>query len=245
MFDLPEVLWLTTNKSFSRFEQPLVRYLSKKTTVGQWEYSQSQDEATSLNVPLVLLHDYLKCNNQKVHLIGHSTGGLLGLLYARKYPHRVKSLTLLGVGVYPQVDWQAHYYTLRQTLNCSSTIVLTQMVYNLFGYQNQCCTKKLIEVLKKDLVTSPSSHSLFKRISGTPGGVKMPLMICGSKEDVIVDSNALKGWHKYLKEGDLFWECPQGSHFFHYLYPQLVGKQFFKFWQSLDDLAFSVNLKAG
>ena len=73
----------------------------------------------------------------------------------------------------------------------------------------------------------------------------MPLMVCGSKEDVIVDSNALKGWHKYLKEGDLFWECPQGSHFFHYLYPQLVGKQVFKFWQSLDDLAFSVNLKAG
>jgi len=34
----------------------------------------------------------------------------LGWLYTRHYRQRVRSLTLLGVGVYPGIDWQAHYY---------------------------------------------------------------------------------------------------------------------------------------
>jgi len=41
----------------------------------------NQDKASLLDVAVLLLHDYLKSNDQPVHLIGHSTGGLLGLLY--------------------------------------------------------------------------------------------------------------------------------------------------------------------
>ena len=230
---LPTVLWLSTNPSFSRFEQPLMRYLSNHMTVAQWEYLQSQDEPTSLDTALVLLHDYLKSHHQPINLIGHSTGGLLGLLYARKHPERVKSLTLLGVGAHPYVDWQAHYYALRQLLNCSRTIVLTQMVYNLFGYHNQRSTKGLIRILEQDLNTSPSPHSLFERVSGACGGVDVPMMVCGSQEDVVIDPTALQGWRQWLKPEDVLWECPQGSHFFHYFHPQMVGRQVVKFWNSL------------
>jgi|GEM_PF-2838428 len=71
---------------------------------------------TSLDAALVLLHDYLKEGDRPLHLLGHSTGGLLGLLYAHRYPERVRSLTLLSVGVHPAIDWQAHYYIQRQML---------------------------------------------------------------------------------------------------------------------------------
>lgn len=233
MTNFSEVLWLSANPSFTRFEKPLTRYLAKQITIAQWEYLQNQDEPTSLQVALTLLHDYLKSHHQPIHLIGHSTGGLLGLLYARKYPEQVKSLTLLAVGVNSNVDWQAHYYSLLQLLNCSRTIVLTQMVYNLFGHQNRYNTKKLIQILEQDLKTSPSPHSLFRRIGSIPGGVKVPLMVCGSHNDVIIDPMALQGWRKWLKEGDMLWEFPQGNHFFHYFHPQLVGRQVIKFWNSL------------
>jgi len=63
--------------------------------------------------------------NRPVHLVGHSTGGAR-LLYARRYPETVKSLTLLGVGTYSAVDWQAHYYVHRQVL--SRQEILTAMV---------------------------------------------------------------------------------------------------------------------
>ena len=95
MSKLPDVVWLNTSPSFQCFDRPLLRYLSTQVTIAQWKYVQSQDDASLLNVAVLLLHDYLKSNAQPVHLIGHSTGGLLGLLYARQYPERVRSLTLM------------------------------------------------------------------------------------------------------------------------------------------------------
>lgn len=225
-----ESIWINSNPSFQRFETPLIRYLSRCTTIARWEYYQDRDEPCSLDIALVLLHDYLKSLSQPINLIGHSTGGLLGLLYARKYPHKVKSLTLLGVGFNPAVDWQCHYYALRQLLPCSQEIILAQMVQKLFGYQGKYNAKGLGEILQRDLDTSPSPHSLYHRYSLTPEGVSMPLMVCGSQNDVIVDINALRGWQRYFKPEDILWEYPQGYHFFHYFYPQEVGRQVIKFW---------------
>ncbi len=86
------------------------------------------------------------------------------------------------------------------------------------------------EILQQDLKTSPSPHSLFRDITIPAGGVKVPLMVCGSKNDTIVDRNSLKRWYGYFKEGDILWECPQGHHFFHYFYPQEVSRQILRFW---------------
>jgi pimeloyl-ACP methyl ester carboxylesterase len=224
-------LWLNTNPSFQRFQRPLFRYLSNQFTLAHWQYCQDHDEPSSLDIALVLLHDYLKTLSYPVHLVGHSTGGLLGLLYARKYPERVKSLTLLAVGVHPTVDWQAHYYILRSMLPCSSEIVLAQMVQNMFGFYSKPYLKDLIKILRRDLNTSPSPHSLYQRVSINPGGVAMPLMVCGSQDDVIADINLVRGWQQYLEPGDLLYECPQGHHFFHYFHSQLVGRKIVKFWR--------------
>lgn len=103
-------LWLSASPSFQCFEQPLIRYLSRQKVTARWEYLQSQDEASSLLIAWTLLHDYLKGRDRPIHIIGHSTGGLLGLLYDRQHPERFQSLTLLKVGVNPAVDWQARYY---------------------------------------------------------------------------------------------------------------------------------------
>jgi pimeloyl-ACP methyl ester carboxylesterase len=82
----PRYLWLNTSPSLRCFEQPLLCYLSKRVSIARWEYLQTQDEASSLDIAIALLHDYLKNIPDTVHLIGHSTSGLLGLLYARQYP---------------------------------------------------------------------------------------------------------------------------------------------------------------
>jgi pimeloyl-ACP methyl ester carboxylesterase len=227
----PDVLWLNTNPSLTRFHRLLIRYLAKQVVISEWEYQQSPDEPSSLDIALVLLQDYLKGLDRPIHLVGHGTGGLLGLLYGRKYPHRVKSLTLLGVGCHPAVDWQAHYYVLRQHLPCSQERILAQMARGLFGYQSPGIMKGLINILEQDLLSSPSPHSLYQRVSIEPGGVEMPLLVCGSEDDIIVDPNALKGWQPWLKPSDRIWLSPQGHHFFHYFHSQTVGRQLMKFWQ--------------
>ena len=192
---------------------------------------QTPDEPCLLDIAVTLLHDYLKSINRPIHLIGHSTSGLVGLIYARKYPERVKSLTLLSVGVHPTVDWQAHYYVHRHLLPCSRETILRNMVKSLFGEQGRKVTQNLVKILERDLDLSPSPHSLLKRQSMVPREVSVPLMICGSCDDTIIDPNLIQGWQPFLKSEDRIWECPEGGYFFHHFSPLNVAQPLLEFWQ--------------
>lgn len=229
MTKYPDVLWLNVSPSLQCFNRPLLKYLSQTLSIALWEYCQTPDETTSLDIALVLLHDYLKTHDRPIHFIGHSISGFLGLLYAQRYPERVKSLTLLGVAPLSALDWQAHYYTLFETLPCSRETILTQMVYSLFGHQCKKKVQSLLQILEEDLLLSPSSYSLFGQSSITVESVSVPLLVCGSSNDIVVDPCQLNQWQTYLNKGDRIWECPKGRHFFHYFYPQDVGEQIFKF----------------
>lgn len=226
-------VWINANPSFKCFETRIVRYLSKQVPLAYWEYHQDQDEASSLNIALTLLHDYLKSRSQPVNLIGHGTGGLLGLLYARKFPDRVQSLTLLGVGFNPAIDWQSHYYQMRKLLPCSQEMLLARMVQMMFGHQSRRNVLDLIKILKQDLSTAPTAHSLYQLDRIEAGGVSMPMMICGSENDGIVDRPGLERWSDSLKDGDIFWVSSQGHHFFHCFFPEQTGRQVIKFWQGV------------
>jgi len=227
----PCYLWLNTSSSFRCFEQPLLSYLSKRVSIARWEYSQTQDEASSLDIAIGLLHDYLQNKTYPVHLIGHSTSGLLGLLYARQYPEKIASLTLLAVGADVTIDWQVHYYTHLQALNRKK--VLTTMAYNLFGCYDDRAIEGLVKILEKDLDASLSPHSLWQRVSLPHNGVSVPLMVCGSLDDPIVEAAELHKWQPWLKASDRLYLHPDGGHFFHFFQSQQVGKNILSFWQSL------------
>ncbi|MDX2229559.1 MAG: alpha/beta hydrolase [Leptolyngbyaceae cyanobacterium bins.349] len=234
MSQVPEAIWLNVSPAVQGFDRPLLKKLAQHCSVAQWEFCQSLDEPLSLEVALVLLHDYLKHHDQPVHLLGHSTGGLLALLYARKYPERVRSLSLLAVGVHPAVDWQAHYYAQLQLLPCSREMLLTQTVYTLFGYQSAPVTRELRHLLERDLKHSLSPHTLYHRVSFFPAGVPVPLLVCGSQTDSIVDPTQIEGWQTWLKDCDRLWLCPDGRYFFHYFQPQDVSQQIVNFWSAQD-----------
>lgn len=224
----PDVLWLSTSPSLQCFNRPLLCHLSHHLTVAQWEYCQTQDEPSSLDTALSLLHEYMQ-SCDPIHLIGHSTSGLLALLYARRYPEKVKSLTLLAVGADPAIDWQAHYYNHRCVI--SRQRVLTSMAYNLFGSHEPCAIKSLIKRLQQDLDCSLSPHSLLQRVSLPASGVPVPLLVCGGTDDIIVETTDLQAWRSHFKASDRLWLCPQGKHFFHYFQFQLVAEQILNFWQ--------------
>ena len=227
----PHYLWLNTSSSLRCFEQPLLNYLSKRVSIARWEYSQTQDEASSLDIAIRLLHDYLQNTTHPVHLIGHSTSGLLGFLYARQYPEKIASLTLLGVGADVTIDWQVHYYTHLQALNRKK--VLSTMAYNLFGCYDDRTIEGLVKILEKDLDSSLSPHSLWQRANFPHNGVSVPLMVCGSLDDPIVEATELHKWQPFLKASDRLHLHPDGGHFFHFFQSQQAGKHILSFWQSL------------
>lgn len=234
MSQLPDALWLNVSPALQGFDRPLVKHLSQHTSMAQWEYSQTPDEPTSLETALVLLHDYLKHHDCPIHLLGHSTGGLLALLYASQYPERVRSLTLLSVGVHPAVDWQAHYYVRRRVLPCGQQKLLRQIVYDLFGCPPKNTTDAVVRLLEQDLYQSLSPHHLFRQVNLLPISVSVPLLVCGSVDDVVIDPNQLRGWQQYFNKSiSRLWVCPGGRYFFHYFYPQSVSQQIVSFWDSI------------
>jgi pimeloyl-ACP methyl ester carboxylesterase len=241
---LPEVLWLNVSPALQRFDRPLLQALTQTHAVTRWDYSQDLDEPNCLEAALELLHDYLQQQPRPIHLIGHSTGGLLGLLYARRYPEWLQSLTLLSVGVQPTQDWHAHYYANSHCLRCSRQILLTQMVYNLFGSQSRAHTLALVKVLNQDLLTALSPHTLFRQPQLPPAGVSMPMLVCGGADDIILSPDVFYGWQRCWRaqhqdpqakpKPNRVWLCPEGGYFFHYDYPERVSEQIHGFWQGLE-----------
>lgn len=226
-------VWVNANPAFKHFERPIVRHLARHTPLAHWEYRQHQDEASSFEIALDLLSEYLATRTEPVDLIGHGTGGLLSLLYARRYPQKIRSLTLLAVGFNPANDWQAHYYRMRKLLPCSQEMLLSRMVQMMFGIQNRSNTLKLVRVLQQDLITAPSSHSLYRQSAIESGSVSIPLAIYGSDNDGIVDRPAITRWSECLKENDRFWISPYGHHFFHYFFAEETAREVLHFWQNL------------
>jgi len=230
---MPDVVWLNVSSSLKRLHQPLMQYLSQDQQVACWEYYQSPDEPGSLDTAVMLLHNYLKQCDRPIHLLGHSTGGAVGLSYARLHSERVASLTLLGVAAQPAITWHAHYYVLRKLFPCSREQILVQMTRSLFGQSLPYSLKDLVRWLIYDLDHLPFAHSLIQIAELPKGSVPMPLLVCGCRTDAIVHSVALEDWASLLKSSDRLWQCPDGHHFFHHTYPALVGEQIQAFWRSL------------
>ncbi|MBE7381193.1 MAG: alpha/beta hydrolase [Leptolyngbya sp. SIO1E4] len=230
MSDTPDGLWLCANPHLRRFDQRLFERLNLQADVRCWNYSQTADESCCLETVLVLLHDYIQQQSHPIHLIGHSLSGTIALLYARQYPERVKSLTLLSVGANPAVSWHAHYYALRELLPCNRKIVLNQMARLLFGPQSPVKAAAIVKLLAQVLDTEIAPHSLAHRNALSTGGIEPPLLVCNGAHDVILDPNTQMQWHQWLKSGDRLWMCPQGRHFFHHEYPQRCSQLILEFW---------------
>lgn len=226
-------IWLNFSPAFGRFNRSLVKHLAKNQTILQWDYCQTADEASSIDIGLELLERYLASFQEKVHLIGHSTSGLLALLYAKKNPEKVKSLSLLSVGIYPALDWQAYYYSQVNLLNYSRYFVLSQIASNLIECRCLRHIQKMVEILEEDLISSISPHSLYRQLLILPEHIPVPLFVGAGDQDLVVNPGLFAGWNDLKKEQDRLWLCPGGKYFFHYEQPELTAQKLNYFWRSL------------
>lgn len=233
MIQDPNLLWLSVSPHLQCFDRRLLAQLVKKHPIRMWEYAQTLDEACSIDGVVAALHEYVSDRaalekrsgnpNYKVHLLGHGISGVVALMYARCYPENIASLTLLSVNAKPAVNWQAHYYALRQLLPCSREIILAQMARMLFGHRPQRFSKALAHLLASDLDSSVSLHSLAHDVAIPTGATNVPLLVCNGEQDAIVQAQRNAPWQRCMKPSDRMWECPKGHHFFHFHHAEVVA----------------------
>ena len=221
----PSLLWLSISSPLKCFDKRLLSQLAKAFPVRQWEYCQSADEPCCVDLAVAALHQYVgdraaleqRSGNfdYKIHLLGHGISGVVALLYAKRYPERVASLTLLSVNAAPAINWQAQYYALRQLLPCSREIILAQTARILLGEQPTRLYRAVAALLKKDLDSGLTLHSLARRAEILIGDIEVPLLVCNGAKDSIV-CNQKQAWHEVMKPSDRLWQCSEGNHFFHF-----------------------------
>ena len=253
----PNVLWISVSAHLRCFDQRLLSRLAGKATVRRWEYYQSLDEPCCVQSIVDMLYAYVsdraRLESQlkdsvgheayKLHLVGHGVSGIVALLYAQQHPEHVASLTLLSIAANPAVNWQAHYYALRNLLPCSREMVLAQMTRLLFGPQSIRLTKALSQLLASDLDSAPTLHSLAHHTQILPGQVSVPLLICNGEFDAVVGSHNDVQWQKWrvcstsddgANDTDLqLWRCPEGNHFFHFYHAAAVATALEKHWKTV------------
>ena len=230
-----DALWLSISPHLKGFDQRLLVQLAGSATVRRWEYFQSADEPCCLETVVESLHDYLTVraaegNAAPIHLLGHGVSGIVGLLYTRRYPQQVASLTLLSVGPQPAVNWQAHYYALRRLLPCRREMILAQMARLLFGESPARYARALAQLLARDLDGNLTLHSLAHHSEVALGGVEVPLLVCNGAADIITRRQSAS-WQDYAKPGDRLWRCPNGNHFFHFHHPAATARAIVSHWK--------------
>ena len=227
---MPKFIWVSASPSLKYFHRRLLNSLSKVVELEFWEYYQKLDECSSIDGGIRLLHEYLATLATPIHLIGHGIGGVIALGYARMYPTKIASLTLLSVAVQPAIDWHSYYYTQWRSLPTSRDCILRSIASSLFPNACSIHIRDLIGRLERDLVEAPSNNSLFRLGILEEGSVVMPLMVCGSQDDPVISSRALSAWHNYLKPVDKIWQSATGGHFFHHFQSELVSERIQNFW---------------
>ncbi len=247
----PNVLWLSISPSLKCFDQRLLSRLIKVAAIQRWEYCQTLDEPCCIDSVVAALHEYLGDRNYKTHLLGHGVSGIVAMLYARRHPEKVASLTLLSVGALPAINWQAHYYALRQLLPCSREMVLAQMTRLLFGQQPARFARALSHLLARDLDSNLTLHSLAHHSAIPAGETAVPLLLCNGEEDSVTFTQEDALWRTWMKPGVPFrrWTCPEGKHFFHFYQFSAVADVITEHWRQLPAensvVPFSDRLSAG
>ncbi|MEM9090930.1 MAG: alpha/beta hydrolase [Cyanobacteria bacterium P01_F01_bin.53] len=282
MNQAPDVLWLSVSPHLKCFDQRLLSKLVKAGPIRRWEYLQTIDEPCCIEAVVEALHEHISDrialensssdNNasdnstlgnstsqqksthraHKLHLLGHGVSGIVGLMYARRYPQHVASLTLLSVNALPAVNWQAHYYALRQLLPCSRNMILAQMTRLLFGEQPVRFARALSKLLARDLDSNLTLHSLAHHTHIAPDTLEVPLLVCNGELDGIArapqptaeaaattttstSTNTCENtqWETWLKPEDRLWLCPGGNHFFHFNHYTVVANRIMDYWQQV------------
>ena len=162
---------------------------------------------TNVNNIASFLKDFIDFKGfEKVHLLGNSLGGHVGLVYASKYGNRVNSMTLTGSsglyenafgGTFPRREDKSYLREKIALTFYDPAMVTDELVDECHEAVNN--RNKVIRILS--IAKSAIRHNMAKELPN----YKMPVCLIWGKNDTITPPEVANEFHEKIPDTDLFW----------------------------------------
>lgn len=207
-----------------------------------WDPPQGEDLDT-LTEDAAALIDAL-CPGQRVHFIGMSMGGMVGLRLAARHPDKVRSLTLIDTSAAAESPWhRIKFETLCKLAAISGVKPFVPVVMReMFGHSTRHDASKQaliqrwrahVSALPKSIVRQVRAVMQREDVRGELGAIACPtLVLCGS-EDKLTPAKYSRDIARCIRGADLKM-IENAGHSSNLEQPQVVNLAVFRFLESID-----------
>ncbi len=231
-----KILWLDVQPTLYCLNKRVAQHLSRTRQVKRWSFQHDLDESCNEETVHNLLLETLKNDSEKYHIIGHGLSGTLACQFAHKYPHLLKSLTLLSVDTNTSNHWSSHYLKIRSQLPCSRVQILSHLSSLLFHQSNARAAAAFPSLLAKCLDSEYIQGSVISQYTTDELIIpSIPVLIINGQHDFVVDENSRHRWVNKLKPGDCYHSIDKGRHFFQFSNSQSTAQKINAFLDMVPD----------
>ncbi len=243
----PTVVMLHGNPSWSFYYRNLVKELSNRFRcivpdhIGCGLSDKPGDDRYDYTLPrrvadLEQLLDNLQLN-EKITLVVHDWGGMIGMAYAVRHPERISRLVILNTGAFPLPKAKPFPLGLRI---CRDTWLGTLLVrgFNAFSrgaarvgckenpmsaelrglyelpydtWQNRIATLRFVQDIP--LVPGDRNYDLISNVAnGIDQFADLPILICWGEKDFVFDRHFLAEWKRRFPAAELH-SYPEAGHY--------------------------------
>jgi len=220
--------WGGTNANFAGVSNELQSHF-RVITPDLWGFGLSKTPPSNFTIydyaeHIVTLLSVLKI--EKVHIIGHSFGGRIGIIMANRYPDKVKSLILLdSAGIRPRLTFAKKrqiraYQNMKRLVQEGKEDGLELRRFGSIDYQelNNDMQQIFVSVVNEDLTNEIKN-------------IKIPTMIVWGKKDTETPPRMAKKINRLIVNSKLFWLM--GGHYAYLTEQKEFLKLCYKFWEEL------------
>jgi aminoacrylate hydrolase len=186
---------------------------------GKSSHSPIRYSVDQMTADLVALMDHLKLD--KVHLVGHSTGGAIGQTLAVIQPHRLKSMVIYASWTRND-PYFARVFEARRTLLTSAGPAAYVRSAPIFLYPDWWINENLALLEEREKTTIPACPPVdivasridaildFDRTADLPG-IAVPSMILCAKDDILTPPYFSRELARLIPGSELV-ELDRGGH---------------------------------
>ncbi len=180
---------------------------------------------------------------ERVHLVAHDLGGMVGLALAGRHRERIDRFVVLDTGPYSDWDWWLHVAMAALRSRLGGRLMTTRLGFTLtlwlFTTRNREVLRRLVQVYRPMWSDTPLQRDMFRLAASLPpervtptaedlGNIDSPTLILWAEADPLFPVSVARKLQRDLRDARLE-TVPDSGHFVSEEYPEIVTSQVLDF----------------